>query len=176
MCAATELRLHADHQIEQLFPLNDLGDRLPAHCGRNYSFYICNVDPIPCDLVPIDVDQQTRLAKFSHNREIGKPWHLGKYVLDLDRFVLKHVQIFPVYFDRQRTLETSQGLVHGILGGLGIVENDSGKGSEFLVDRFDELFFLADFAGPYFVFVWLEANVELAVKEAGGISAIVGTS
>ena len=31
MRAAAELGLHADHQIEQLFPLNDLRDGLPSN-------------------------------------------------------------------------------------------------------------------------------------------------
>ena len=44
--AAAKLRLHANHQIEQLLPLNDLGGCLAAYRCRNHRFYIGNVDPI----------------------------------------------------------------------------------------------------------------------------------
>ena len=125
MCAAAELRLHADHQVEQLFPLNDLRDRLPADCGRDHCFHIGNVDSIARDLVAIDIDQQAGLAKFAHHRKLGEARHFGQRVLDLYRFVLQHVQIFAVDFDRQRTLEAGEGLVHGIFRGLGVVENNS---------------------------------------------------
>ena len=97
MRAAAELGLHADHKIEQLLPLNDLRDRLPADCGRNHSFHIRNVDPVACNLVAIDVDQQAGLAKFAHHRELGEPGHLGECVLDLDRFVLQYVQVVTIY-------------------------------------------------------------------------------
>src|ERR1035438_6900382 len=59
MGAAAELRLHVHDQIEQLLTLNDLGDALSPDGGGNYSFYVCHVDPIPCNLVAINIDQQT---------------------------------------------------------------------------------------------------------------------
>src|SRR5579863_2091475 len=172
--ATAELRLHADNKIEQLLSLNNLRHRLTTDSRGNHSFHVRNVDPISCNLVPIDVDQEARLTKFAHNGEIGEPGHLRKRVLDLYGFILKYVQIIAINFDCQRTLEPSQRLVHGIFRRLGIVENDSWEGGEFLIDRFDELFFLADLAAPCFVLVGLQTNVELAVKKAGRIRAIIG--
>ncbi len=59
-------------------PLNDLSHRLPAYCGRDHSFNVRNVSPVTMPiLLAIDIDQKARLAKFSHNREVGKsraPW------------------------------------------------------------------------------------------------------
>src|SRR5580704_17697146 len=104
MRAAAELRLHADDKIKQLLALNDLSDRLPAYRGRDHSFHIRNVYPISRDLVAIDIDQEAGLAKFSHNGEVSEAGHIGEGVFDLYRFVLQHVQIVTVYFDRQRTL------------------------------------------------------------------------
>ncbi len=101
MRAAAELGLHADHQIEQLFPLNDLSDRLPAHRGRDHGLYIGDVDSIACDLAAIDVDQQARLAKFAHDRKLGETRHLGQRVLDLNRLVLKNIQIVAIDLDCQ---------------------------------------------------------------------------
>jgi len=116
MGAAAKLGLHADNQIEQLLTLNHLSDRLPAHCSRNHSFHISNVDPIPRDLVTIHVDQQARLPKFAHHREISEPGYFRQSVLDLNRFVLQHVQIVAIYFDRQRAFEAGQCFVYGIFG------------------------------------------------------------
>jgi len=121
--------------------LNDLRDRLTAHCGRDYGFHIGNIDSVPGDLVAIDIDQQARLPELAHDGEFGEPGHVGECVLDLDGFVLKYAQIVTIYFDGQRAFEPSQCFIHGIFGGLGIVENNAGEGCEFLVDRFGELFF-----------------------------------
>ncbi len=176
MRAAAELGLHADHQIEQLLSLNDLGDGLPADRGGNHSFDVGNVDAVARNLVAIDVDQKAGLAKFAHYGEFGEAGYLAESVLDLDGFVLKYVQVVTIDFDRQRALEAGERFVHRVFGGLRVVEDNSGKGREFLVDGFDQLFLVADVAGPGLVLVRLESNVELAVKKARGIGAIVGPS
>src|ERR1022692_1143675 len=103
-----------------------------------------------------------------------RPW---QHVLEpLRGYLLVAERLWREGRKYQRTLEAGQCFVHGIFGGLGIVENNSGEGREFLIDRLDELFLIADFASPGFVLVGLEANVEFAVEETSGIGAIVGTS
>ncbi len=51
-----------------------------------------------------------------------------------------------------------------------------GKAVELLVDGFDQLLLVVDVAAPGFVVVGLQADVELAVEEAGGVGAVVGTA
>ena len=148
MGAAAKLRLHADHQIEQLFSLDDLGDRLPADRGRDHGFHVGDVDSVARNLVAIHIDQQAGLAKFAHHRQFGEARNFGQHVLDLDGFVLQHVQVGAIDFDRQRTLQPGQRFVHGIFRGLRVVEDDSGKGAEFLVEGCDQLFLVADVAVP----------------------------
>src|ERR1700723_2503324 len=172
MRVSAGLRLHADNKIKKIFPFNNFVYPPPPYRGRDHSFHIRNVYPITCNLVAIDIDQEAGLAKFSHNREVSEAGHIGEDVFDLYRFVLKHVQVVTVYFDRQRTLKAGQCFIHSILGRLSVVEDDSREGGEFLIDRFDELLFIAGLAGPRFVLVWLQADVELAVKKTGGISTI----
>ena len=151
--AAAELGLHADHQVEQLFSLDDLGDSLAADCGLDHRFHVGDIDSITRNLVAIDINQQAGLAEFAHYRQIGKAGHVGQDILDLHGLVLKDVQIVAIDLDRQRTLQTGQRLVHRIFRGLGVVEDDSRKGAEFLVDGGDQLFLVADLAVPGFVVV-----------------------
>src|SRR5579862_259000 len=99
MSAAAELRLHPDDEVEELFALDDLGDRLPAYGRRDYGLYVGYVDSVARDLVPIDIDEQTWLAQFPNDREFRKARHFGKNILNLNCLVLKHVQVFAVDFD-----------------------------------------------------------------------------
>src|ERR1700686_766654 len=108
MRVAAELGLHSQYQIEQLFSLNPLSDRLPTNRGRDHSFYVRNIDPVSRDPVPIDIDQQTGLAKFAHHSEVGETGDIGQRILDLDRFVLEPAQVFTIDLDRQGTLEAGE--------------------------------------------------------------------
>ena len=144
LCAAAELRLHAHDQVEQLFPLNDLSDRLPADSGRNYGLDVGDIDSVSRDFVAVDVHEQAGLPQFAHHGEFRKAGHFGQGVLDLDRFILKHIQVVAVDFDGERTLEASQGFVNRIFCRLCVVEDNSGEGDEFLVDGFDQLLLVAD--------------------------------
>src|SRR5208283_1762939 len=75
--AAAKLRLHAHDEIEKLFPLDDLGDRLPSDRGRNHALYIGNVDPVACDLVAVHIEHEAGLAEFADHRQIGKTTNPG---------------------------------------------------------------------------------------------------
>src|ERR1019366_10518277 len=112
MGVAAELGLHSDYQIEQLLSLNVLCDRLSANRSRNHSFYVRNVDSIPRDFVPIDIDQEAGLSKFAHHGDFSEAGHLSQRILDLDRLVLKNVEILTIDLDCQRTLEAGERLVH----------------------------------------------------------------
>ena len=70
--------LHANHEVEELFPLNHLGDGLSADCGFNHCFNIGDIDAVAGNLVAIDVNQQAGLAQFAHHRQIGESGHLGQ--------------------------------------------------------------------------------------------------
>ena len=68
--AAAELRLHAHHQVEELFALDHLGGRLAAHGGLDHGFHVGDIDAVARDLVAVHVDQQAGLAKFPHHGQI----------------------------------------------------------------------------------------------------------
>ena len=104
MCAAAELGLHAHHQVEHFFALDDLGHGLSPDRGRNHGLDIGDVDSIARNLVAVDIDQQARLSKFTDHGQVGKPGSVGQRVLDLDGFVLENGQILSVDLDRQRAL------------------------------------------------------------------------
>ncbi len=97
-------------------------------------------------------------------------------VLDLNGFVLKYVQIFAVNFHRERTFQSGQRFIHGIFGGLRVVEDDAGEGGQALVDRFGQFILVADIAVPGFVLVRFESDVELTIEEAGRIGAVIGAA
>ena len=166
--AAAELGLHANHQVEELFSLNHLGDGLSADCGFDHRLHVGDIDAVAGNLVAIDIDQQAGLAQLAHYRQIGKAGHAGEDIFDLHRFVLKDVQIVAIDFDRQRTLEAGQGFVHRVFRGLGVVKDNSGKGAELLVDGCDQLFLVVDLAIPGFVIVGTQADIEFAIEKAGG--------
>src|ERR1700722_5849673 len=96
MRSATELGLHADDEIEQLFPLNDLRDRLPPDCSLNEAHYVRDIDPISCNLVAINIDQKAGLAKFAHHGKLSEPRHTAECVLNLDGFILQYVQVLTI--------------------------------------------------------------------------------
>ena len=51
------------------------------------------------------------------------------------RLLLERLQIGAENLDRQRALQAGLGLVHGIFGRLGVVEDDPGKRGQLLLDR-----------------------------------------
>ena len=78
--------------------------------------------------------------------------------------------------DGEGALQAGFGLVHGVLGGLGVVEDDAGEGCELLLNGFDQLRLGAEVAGPGLVVIWLQADIELVVEEAGGVGAVIGAA
>ena len=119
-----------------------------ADGGRDHGFDVGDVDSVARDLVAIHIDQQAGLAQFAHHRQFGEAGNFGQHILDLHGFVLQHVQIGAVDFDRQGTLESGKRFVHRIFRGLGVVKDDAGKGAELLVEGCDQLFLVADFTVP----------------------------
>ena len=60
-------------------------------------------------------------------------------VLDLGGLVFESLQVLSEDLDGERALEAGFGLVHGVFGGLGVVEDDARKGCEFLLYGLDQL-------------------------------------
>jgi hypothetical protein len=170
------LRLHANHEIEELLSLDYLGDGLPADGGSDHSLNVSDIDTVASDFVPIDINQQAGLAQLAHHCEIGKAGHLGQNILDLNRLVLKDIQIVAVNLHCQRTLQTGQRLIDCIFRGLGVVEDDAGECTELLVDSRDQFFLVMDLAIPGFVVVGAQTDIELAIEKTGGVGAVVGTT
>ena len=99
------------------------------------------------------------------------PRHAVQHPLDRPPLRLQHLEVGTEDLHRQRALEPGLGLVDRVLGGLGVVEGDAGKGGELLVDGLDQLGLAVIAAVP--LAVGLEADVELGVEEAGRIGAVV---
>src|SRR5579884_271150 len=91
MRAAAELRLHTDYKIEELLPLDHLGDGLAADSSRNHSFHVGDIDPIPRDLVAIDINKQAWLAEFAHYCQIREAVYAGEDVFNLYCLFLQHI-------------------------------------------------------------------------------------
>ena len=73
-----ELRLHAHHEVEELFALHHLRGRLAAHRRLHNRFHVGHVDAVARDLVAIHVDDQARLAQLAHHGEFGESGHLAR--------------------------------------------------------------------------------------------------
>ncbi len=115
---------------------------------------------------------EARLAEFLHQRHIADAAHLLQDLLDGFALLLQRLQVGAENLDGQRAFQARFRLVHRILRRLGVVENDSGKGLELLVDGLDQRGLGAIGAGP--LRVGLEADVKLDVEKAGRIGAVVG--
>ena len=88
--------------------------------------------------------------------------------------LLQRLQVGAEYLDRQRALQAGLGLVHRVLGRLGVVEVDARKCLQLLVDGRDQRLLVAVWAVP--LRIRLQADEELDVEEAGGVGAVVGTA
>ena len=87
-------------------------------------------------------------------------------------FLLQGIQIGAENLDGQGAFQAGFRLVHRVLGRLGVVEVDAGKGLELLVDGLDQPGLGAVGAGP--LRIGLETDIEFDVEEAGRIGAVVG--
>ena len=112
------------------------------------------------------------MAQFPHHRDFLDARNLGENVLHLNGPIFQRGQVRAEYLHRQGTLQSGFGLVHRVLGGLRVVEDDSGKLLELRVDGLDQFGFGAIRAGP--ICVRFQADVKLDVEKAGGIRAVVG--
>src|SRR5579862_147850 len=65
----SELRLHAHYEIEELLALNHLRRCLAAHRRLNHAFHVRHIYAVTRDLLPIHLDQETRLAEFAYHGE-----------------------------------------------------------------------------------------------------------
>ena len=120
----------------------------------------------------VDLDGQAGLSEFLHQGHVADAAHPLQDLLDGLALLLQRIQIGAEDLDGQRALQAGFRLVHRIFRRLGVVENDSGKGLELLVDGLDQPGLGAIGAGP--LRVGLETDVEFDVEETGRIGAVVG--
>jgi hypothetical protein len=110
--------------------------------------------------------------EFLHQRHVLDAAHLLQHLLDGLALLLQRVQIGAEDLDGQRAFQAGFRFVHGVLGRLGVVEDDAGKGLELLVDGLDQRRLGAIRAGP--LRIGFQADVEFDVEKAGRIGAVVG--
>ena len=110
--------------------MNHLRGGLPADGRLHHGFDVGHVDAVARNFVAVGVNQQARLAEFAHDGEFAETGDLREPPLDLEGFVLQDIQIGTVNFHGQRALQTGERFVHGVLGGLRVIENHAGKGVE----------------------------------------------
>ena len=131
-----------------------------------------DVHAVTGDHGAVDFDVEAGLAEFLHQRHVLDAAHLLQDLFDGLALLFQHVQIGAENLDGQRALQTGFGFVHRVLRRLGVVENDSGKLLELLVDGLDQFGLGAIRAGPFRV--RLKTDVKLDVEKAGRIRAVVG--
>jgi len=94
---------------------------------------------------------------------------------DIEGLTLQHIQVGPVNLDGEGALQAGQSFIHGIFGGLRVVEDNAGKGLQLLLNILGK--FLLVVNGPRLpgsIAVRPEADIELIVEESGRVGAIVG--
>ena len=173
----SELRLHAHHEIEELLALNHLRRRLPAHRRLNHAFHVRHIYAVTRDLLAIHLDQEARLAEFAYHGEFRESGDLCQPPLDLECFILQHVQVGSVDLHRERALQPSERFVDGIFRGLGVIENHAGIRFELLLQLGNQRGFIVN--GTLFprgVIVWFQPHIKFAIEETGGIGAVVRTA
>ena len=168
------LAIEADDEIELLFSLHHLGGHIPADGCLDQAVDVGDVQTETSNPGTVDLDGQTRLPELLHQRHITDSAHPLQDLFDGFALLLERIQIGAEYFDGQGAFQARFRLVDRILGRLGVIENDSGKGLELLVDGLNQRGFGAMTAGP--LRVRLEPNVKLDVEETGRIRAVVGAA
>ncbi len=94
-----------------------------------------------------------------------------EHLLDRLALLLERVEVRAEDLHRQRALQAGLGLIDRILGRLGIVEDDAGKGFELVVDRRDQRRLGVILAVP--LRIGFEPDIEFGVEETRRIGAIV---
>ena len=168
------LAFEAHDEIELLFFLHHLGGHVPADGGLNQGIDVGDVQTVTGDPGAVDLDGQTRLPELLHQGHVADAAHPLQDLLDGLALLLKRVQVGTEDLDRQGAFQAGFRLVHRILRRLRVVENDSGKCLELLVDGLDQPGLGAIRAGP--LRVGFETDVKLDVEKAGRIGAVVGSA
>ena len=102
--ALAEFRLHADHQVKQLFALDYLRGCLAAHPRLDYGLHVGYVDSVAGDLFAIHIHQEAGLPQFADHRQLRKPRDALQRLLDLDSGILQNAQVRAKDLDGQRAL------------------------------------------------------------------------
>ena len=89
---------------------------------------VIDIEAIAGDVGAVDLDGQAGLAQFLHQRDIGDAAHLLQHLLDGLAFLLQHIEVGAEDLHRQRAFQAGLGFIDRVLGRLGVVEDDAGKG------------------------------------------------
>src|SRR5262249_9316405 len=71
-----EFLLQSDDKIELPLPLNHLRGRLPAQGRVDQGVDVADIQPVACDLLAVRRDDETRLSKFTDNRDFSNAGNL----------------------------------------------------------------------------------------------------
>ena len=148
-----ELLFQAHHEVELLFALHHLRRGSPADGRLNQAVDVGDVQAVTGDLGAVNVHGQARLAEFPDQRDLFDPAHTFQHALDCLAFGFQRLEVRPEDLDRQRAFQAGFGFIHGVFGGLRVVENDAGKRLELLVNGLDQLRLRA--IRPFPFAVWL---------------------
>ena len=136
-------------------------------------FTSLDVQPVPRQLFPVRRDRQAGLPQLPHHRDLGDARNLLQDALHLCGLLVQNLQVRAEDLHRQRTLQAGLRFIHGVLGGLRVVEDDPRECGELLLNGFDQLRLGVDRSLPRAVAVGLQADVEFVVVKAGGIRPVV---
>ena len=176
--ARTVLRLHADDEVEEFFALDDLRGGLAADCGLDDRFDIVDIDAVARDFRAVGIDGQAGLAEFADDGELLEAGRVIEDVAISTALFSSTLRSGPKTFTASADLEAGERFVHGVFGGLREIEDDAGVGRRACCSTSSTQIVLGVDGAltPGLVVVGFEADVKLAIEEAGGIGAVVGAA
>ena len=167
------LPLQAHDQIELFFTLHHLGRHIAADTRLDQGVDIRDIQTVAGDLSAVDGDGQAGLPQFLHQSDVADAAHLLQDLFDGEcHFFCSTFRSEPNTLTARALLQSGFRFVHRILGRLGVVEDDAGKGRQLLIHGLDQRRLGAVGAGPFGV--RLKTHEKLDVEEAGGIGAVIG--
>ena len=149
----------------------------PPMAAFHHRSDVVYIDSVARDLGAVGRDGQAGLTEFAHHGEFSEAGRTIQHAPDLESFALQHIEVGTENLDRQRALQPGEGFVHGVFGGLRVIEDHAGKRRQLLLQIFNEIRLgVNGTLAPGLVGVRPQSDVELAIKKSGGIGAVVRPS
>ncbi len=167
-----ELRFEPDHQVESPLTLDDLRRGSSSYCCDDEAVDVVDVETIAGNFGAVHGHGQAGLAELADDGDLGDSAHLLDDCFDRVSLLFEHLEVGAEDLHGQCALQTGLGLVHGVLGWLCEVEDDTRESLQLLFDRVGQCCFVLVVPVP--LVVRLQPNEELVVVEACRVGPVVG--